>query len=84
MHVTKGVLGVTDHKQEHGGSHKPEKKVRKEGKLDKAVEHTFPASDPTAPGRATANEKPSRPADRQAPVISKEDIERARKGRTSR
>jgi hypothetical protein len=45
-------------------------------KVDNAVEMTFPASDPTAVGRATGTEPASRPVNRQAPIISKEDIER--------
>jgi hypothetical protein len=52
-----------------------------ERKVDDAVEMTFPASDPTAPGRATGTEPAARPASRKAPVISKEDIERAAAGR---
>jgi hypothetical protein len=70
--------------REHGPPPRPDaRKTRRDGKLDKAVEQTFPASDPPTPGHATGNEKPSRPTDRQAPVISKEDIERARAGRRS-
>lgn len=45
--------------------------------LDKAVELTFPGSDPSAAGRATGTEPPSRPTDRQAPAITKEAIDRA-------
>jgi hypothetical protein len=52
----------------------------KEKKLDKAVDMTFPASDPVASGKATGTEPPRRPADRKPPVISKEEIERARRG----
>ena len=52
----------------------------KERKLDEAVELTFPASDPIAPGAATATEPPARPLDRQAPLIRKEDIEQAQRG----
>jgi hypothetical protein len=52
-----------------------------ERNVDDAVEMTFPASDPTAPGRSTGTEPASRPIDRQAPIISKEDIERAAKRR---
>jgi len=53
---------------------------RADKKLDEAMELTFPASDPATPGRATANEGASRPTDRQAPVITKEEIERASSG----
>ena len=49
-------------------------------KLDEAMELTFPASDPAAAGRATGNEGSSRPTDRRAPVITKEEIERASAG----
>lgn len=47
---------------------------------DEAVEFTFPASDPTAIGQTTSTEPPHRPVDREAPVITREDIERARRG----
>jgi hypothetical protein len=49
----------------------------RERRLDNAVEMTFPASDPVAPGHATGTEPPRRPADRRAPVVSQEEIERA-------
>jgi hypothetical protein len=55
-------------------------KKEQEKKVDEAVDQTFPASDPTATGKATSTEPPGRPKDRKAPVISKEDIERARRG----
>ena len=60
-------------------AHEPERDDAKarDRKVDSAIEMTFPASDPTAPGHATGTEPPSRPANRQAPIISKEDIERA-------
>jgi hypothetical protein len=49
----------------------------RERKIDDAVDMTFPASDPTATGGATSTEPPARPADRQAPCVTKEEIERA-------
>jgi hypothetical protein len=49
----------------------------KQKKVDDALDMTFPASDPPAPGRATGTEPPRRPASREAPRISKEQIERA-------
>ena len=49
-------------------------------KVDKALELTFPASDPPLSGKPTSTEPPGRPADRKAPVISKEDIEQAQRG----
>jgi NAD(P)-dependent dehydrogenase (short-subunit alcohol dehydrogenase family) len=48
--------------------------------LDKAVEMTFPASDPATSGRTTGTEDASQPTDRQAPLITKEEIERASAG----
>ncbi len=54
--------------------HRAEKKDKA---LDKAVEMTFPASDPAAHGGATGTEPPGRPVDRQAPQITKEQIEQA-------
>ena len=44
------------------------------------MELTFPASDPATSGRATGNEAASRPIDRRAPAITKEEIERASSG----
>jgi len=44
------------------------------------MELTFPASDPATPGRATGNEAASRPTDRRAPAITKEEVERASSG----
>ena len=49
-------------------------------KVDKAVDMTFPASDPTAHSAPTSTEVPSRPADRKAPRITKEQIEQAQRG----
>ena len=49
-------------------------------KLDNAVELTFPASDPATAGKATGTEPASRPTDRHAPLITKEDIDRASAG----
>ncbi len=49
----------------------------KQKKVDKALDMTFPASDPPASRRATSTEPPARPASRQAPVVSKEQIEAA-------
>lgn len=51
-----------------------------EDKVDEAVDMTFPASDPTAPGKPTGNEPPARPVDRKAPVITKDQIDRAERG----
>jgi hypothetical protein len=51
-----------------------------ERKVDKAVDMTFPASDPVATGEATSTEPPRRPIERKPPIISKEEIERARRG----
>jgi hypothetical protein len=57
------------------------KKKKKEKKLDKAVDMTFPASDPPAAGKSTSTEPPRRPADRKAPIVTKEEIEAAQRGR---
>ena len=54
-----------------------EAKKSKEKKIDKAVDMTFPASDPPARGKATGTEPPKRPVDRKAPVITKEEIDQA-------
>ena len=58
-----------------------EKDGQREKKIDDAIDKTFPASDPPASGRSTSTEAPARPADRKAPVITKEEIEDARKGK---
>lgn len=51
---------------------------RKQGsKLYKAVDGTFPASDPPAVGTPTSTEPPKRPLDRKPPVISREQNEAA-------
>lgn len=57
-----------------------EDKKREEKKLDEAIKHSFPASDPVRPGNPTSTEQPARPKDRQAPLPSKADIEAARRG----
>jgi hypothetical protein len=49
----------------------------KQKKVDKALDMTFPASDPPASRQATGTETPGRPSDRQAPLISKDEIEAA-------
>jgi hypothetical protein len=55
-------------------------KEKTERKIDKAVDLSFPASDPTAHGQATSTEPPCRPIDRKAPVITKEQIDQAERG----
>jgi hypothetical protein len=52
----------------------------KERKHDEAVGMTFPASDPTAHARPTSTETARRPVDRQAPMITREQIDQARPG----
>jgi hypothetical protein len=49
-------------------------------KHDKAVDMTFPASDPVAHGTPTGTEKPRRPVDRKPPRITREQIEQAQRG----
>jgi hypothetical protein len=56
------------------------KKKKENKKVDKAVDMTFPASDPVATGKATSTEAPHKPVDREPPAISKEEIEQARRG----
>jgi hypothetical protein len=53
---------------------------KKDGKVDKAVDMTFPASDAPAHGKTTSTEPPARPADRKAPLVTKEQIEQAQRG----
>ena len=47
-------------------------------KHDKAVEQTFPASDPIASKSVTGTEPPKSDPNRKAPIISSEDIEAAK------
>jgi len=53
---------------------------KKDKKIDKAGEMSFPASDVTAHGNPTSTEPPARPRDRKAPHITKEQIEQAQHG----
>lgn len=46
-------------------------------KLDRAIEMTFPASDPPLPGSATGTEQLNEPKDRQSPRLTREEIDRA-------
>jgi hypothetical protein len=55
-------------------------KAKIEKKVDKAVDMSFPASDATAHGEPTSTEPPTRPIDRKAPRITKEQIEQAQRG----
>ncbi len=50
---------------------------KEEKELDRAVEKTFPASDPIAPGHPTSTEPPGSDPHRQAPVLSHEEVEAA-------
>jgi hypothetical protein len=50
---------------------------RKQKKVDKALDMTFPASDPPASNQSTGTETPGRPTSRQAPIVSKDDIDAA-------
>ena len=56
------------------------KKKHKDNKVDQAGDMSFPASDAPGHSSATGTEPPARPADRKAPIISKDDIERAKRG----
>ncbi len=53
------------------------KKAQDERELDRAIEKTFPASDPVAPKHITGTEPVGSEPGRKAPKILKEDIERA-------
>ena len=55
-------------------------KHAKDKKHDKAIDMSFPASDPLAHGKPTGTETPGRPADRKAPKITKEQIDQAQRG----
>ena len=57
-----------------------EKKKRKDKKIDQAGNMSFPASDATAHGKPTSTERPSRPVDRKAPHVTKEQIDQAQRG----
>jgi hypothetical protein len=56
------------------------KRKEAETKVDKAIDMTFPASDPIATGGATSTEPSKRPTDRKPPIVSREEIEWARRG----
>jgi hypothetical protein len=56
------------------------KKKAAEKKADKAVDMTFPASDPVATGGATSTEPSTRPKNRKPPLLTKQEIEQARRG----
>ena len=56
------------------------RKTRKDRKVDKAIDMTFPASDAPAHGNETGTEPPRRPVNRKAPRITKEQIEQAQRG----
>jgi len=62
------------------GERSKKPKARSDAKIDNAVDMSFPASDATAHGKPTATEPPSRPKDRKAPKITREEIEQAQKG----
>ena len=57
-----------------------ENKKRKDKKVDKAGNMSFPASDAPAHGKPTSTETPGRPAGRKAPRITKEQIDQAQRG----
>lgn len=56
------------------------RKRRQDEKIDEAIRETFPASDPAAVGEATGTEPTKRPKDRLPPILSQDEIERARRG----
>jgi hypothetical protein len=59
------------------------KRSKLEAELDRALAHTFPASDPYSVGRSTSTEPPARPIDRQAPEVSPSSSKRPRGRRKS-
>jgi hypothetical protein len=58
----------------------PKTSSHEDRKIDDAVKETFPASDAPSTGSATSTEPPTRPVERKASVIRKEDIEAAKRG----
>jgi hypothetical protein len=74
-----GSRDVVEHELKRSGQKgRKQSRAETEEKLDRAVEMTFPASDPPLPGNPTGNEGASQPEGRQAPLISRDDVERAR------
>lgn len=57
-----------------------DRKRHQDKRVDEALQETFPASDSAATGEATGTEPVKRPKDRLPPIISEEEIERARRG----
>lgn len=62
------------------GNSRKDRKRRQDEKIDEAIRETFPASDPAAVGEATGAEPTERPKDRLPPILSEDEIERARRG----
>jgi hypothetical protein len=74
-----GSREAVEHELKRSGKKgRKQSRAEAEEKLDRAVEMTFPASDPPLPGNPTGNEGASQPQGRRAPVISRDDVERAR------
>jgi hypothetical protein len=59
------------------------KRRKLEAELDRALAHTFPASDPYSVGQSTSTEPPSRPVDRRAPELPAESVRVPRRRRRS-
>lgn len=57
-----------------------DRKRRQDEKVDEAIRETFPASDPAAVGEATGTEPTNKPKNRLPPIVSEDEIERARRG----
>jgi hypothetical protein len=64
-------------KQKEGKQKEGKQKEGKQKKVDKSLDMTFPASDPPASNQSTGTEAPGRPASRQAPLVSKDEIDAA-------
>jgi hypothetical protein len=74
-----GSREAIEHELKRSGQKgRKQSRAETEEKLDRAVEMTFPASDPPLPGNPTGNEDASQPEGRHAPRISRDDVERAR------
>jgi hypothetical protein len=74
-----GSREAVEHELKRSGKRgRKQSRAETEEKLDRAVEMTFPASDPPLPGNPTGTEDASQPKGRQAPLISSDDVERAR------
>jgi hypothetical protein len=61
------------------GRHEREEEANRQ-EVDHAGNISFPASDATTHGKPTSTERPGRPVDRNAPHVTKEQIDQAQRG----